>query len=423
MESSESNSINQIDKQGIDFTGSLISTSSSFSISDNVLEGGIKSALNIGNVVIGNGQWIVDDETTQESLISSVKANVDGRMNSLFDQLRDRLPLNDVEEESTGNPFTEENPFAEGENPFGDEEFTPPQGYENSPLPSQDIVDDIKSVQDSETDDSVVEDFNPIVESETDNSVVEDFNPIVESETDNSVIEDSNPTEESETDNSVVEDSNPTEESETDNSVVHSGENSFAGGGENPFAGGEGGENPFAGGEGGNPFAGGEGGNPFAGGSENPFAGGEGGENPFAGGEGGENPFAGGEGDGNPFAGGEGDGNPFAGGEGGENPFAGGEGGNPIAENDNGDSSPSFDMLGMIFGEDLPFLNASEGDDGYSTIPSQSTNETLKGVRNSLLIFNAKLSSSDTFGEGNDTPLQTPNDLLTLFRNDMFQLQ
>ncbi len=364
MESSESNSINQIDKQGIDFTGSLISTSSSFSISDNILEGGIKSALNIGNVIIGNGQWIVDDETTQESLISSVKANVDGRMNSLFDQLRDRLPLNETEEESAGNPFTEENPFANGENPFGDEEFTPPPGYENSPLPSQDIVDDIKSVQESETDNSVIENYNPTEENETDNSFVEYSNPIVESETDNSVVE----------------------------------------GGENPFAGGEGGGNPFAGGEGGG----------------NPFAGGEGGGNPFAGGEGGENPFAGGEGGGNPFAGGEGGENPFAGGEGGENPFAGEEGGNPIAENDHGDSSPSFDMLGMIFGEDLPFLNASEGDDGYSTIPSQSSSETLKAVRNSLLIFNAKLNSSGAFGEGNDTPLQTPNDLLTLFRNDMF---
>uniref|UniRef100_UPI0039C6692A hypothetical protein n=1 Tax=Calothrix sp. CCY 0018 TaxID=3103864 RepID=UPI0039C6692A len=136
----------------------------------------------------------------------------------------------------------------------------------------------------------------------------------------------------------------------------------------------------------------------------------------FAGGEGGGNPFAGGEGGGNPFAGGEGGENPFAGGEG-ENPFAGG---NPIAENDNGDSAPSFDMLGMIFGEDLPFLNANQGDDSYSTIPNQSTNETLKTVRNSLLIFNAKLNSSGAFGEGNDTPLQTPNDLLTLFRNDMF---
>ena len=396
MESSELNSINQINDQNIDFTGSLISTSSSFSISDNILEGGIKSALNIGNLIIGNGQWIVDEEITQESLISEAKSDIDGRIDSLFDKLRDRLPLNETEEESAGNPFTEENPFANGENPFGDEEFTPPPGYENSPLPSQEIVDDIKSV-------------------EEENFVVEDYNS----------------TEENETDNSFVENYNPTEENETDDSVVNSGENPFAGGGENPFAGGGenpfagggenpfagGGENPFAGGEGENPFAGGEGENPFAGGGENPFAGG--GENPFAGEEGGnpfagggENPFAGGEGE-NPFAGGEGE-NPFAGGEG-ENPFAGGEGGN-----ENGDSSPSFDMLGMIFGEDLPFLNASEGDEGYSTIPSQSTSEILKGARNSLLIFNAKLNSSGAFGEGNDTPLQTPNDLLTLFRNDMF---
>ena len=449
MDSSESNSINQINDQSIDITGSLTNASSSFSTSDNILEGGIKSALNIGNTIIGNGQWIVDEEVTQESLISSVKANVDGRMNSLFDQLRDRLLLNDVEEESTstGNPFTEENPFANGENPFGEGEFTPPPGYENSPLPSQETVDDIKSVQEENP---VVENFTPTEETETENSVevveevnnpteetetensvevVEEINnPTEETETENPVVvveEINNPTEESEAENPAVENFNPTEESETENPVVDSGENPFAGGegGENPFAGGEGGENPFAGGEGGeNPFAGGEGGNPFAGGEGggNPFAGGEGGGNPFAGGEGG-NPFAGGEGGENPFAGGEGGGNPFAGGEGGENPFAGGEGGgNPIAENDNGDSAPSFDMLGMIFGEDLPFLNANQGDDSYSTIPNQSTSEILKGVRNSLLIFNAKLNSSGTFGEGNDTPLQTPNDLLTLFRNDMF---
>ncbi len=360
MESAESNSINQINDQGIDFTGSLISTSSSFSISDNILQGGIKSALNIGNVVIGNGQWIIDDETTEESLTSEAKANVDERINSLFDKLRDRLPLDETEEESTGNPFTEENPFADGENPFGEGEFTPPQGYENSPLPSQDIVDDIKSVEDEiPVVDSEVE--NSSTNSEEENPIVEDFNPTVESENENSVVEDFNPTVESENENSVVEDFNPTADSS---------------------------ENPFVGGEGANPFAGGEG--------ENPFAGKEG-ENPFAGGEG-ANPFAGGEG---------------------ENPFAGGEGENPFAENDNGESSPSFDMLGMIFGEDLPFLNASEGDDGYSSIPSQSTSETLKAVRNSLLKFNENLNSSEVFA-GNETPLQTPNDLLTLFRNDMF---
>jgi hypothetical protein len=375
MEANESNSIKQINDQSINVTGSLISTNNSFSISDDILEGGIKSALNIGNIVIGNGQWIVDDETTQESLISLVKADVDGRIDSLFDKLRDRLPLSDVEEESAGNPFTEENPFADGENPFGEGEFTPPPGYENSPLPSQEIVDDIKSVQEE----NAVVDSNSTEESETDNSVIEDSNSTEESETENPVIEDSNSTEESETENPVIEDSNSTEESEADNPVIEDS---------NPTV--DSGENPFAGGEGENPFAGGEG--------ENPFAGGEG-ENPFAGGEG-ENPFAGGEG---------------------ENPFAGREGGeNPIAENENGDSSPSFDMLGMIFGEDLPFLNANQDDDSYSTIPNQSTSEILKGVRNSLLKFNAQLNTSSAFGEGNDTPLQTPNDLLTLFRNDMF---
>jgi hypothetical protein len=315
MEPSELNSNNQSNDQFTDFTGSLFSTSSSFSISDNILNGGIKSALNIGNVIIGNGQWIVDDETTQESLISEVKADVDERIDSLFDKLRSRLPLNEVEEESTGNPFTEENPFANGENPFGEGEFTPPPGYENSPLPSQDIVDDIKSVEESNS--------------------TEDIQASIP------VVEESNSTEDIQASIPVIEESNSTEDS---------------------------GENPFASGEGENPFAGG-----------------------------GENPFAGG----------------------GENPFAGGEGGNPI-ENDNGDSSPSFDMLGMIFGEDLPFLNASEGDDSYSTIPKQSISETLKVVRNSLLKFNASLNYPGGFGDSNNTPLQTPNDLLTLFRNDMF---
>ncbi len=283
-----SNSVSKINGQSIDFTGSLISTSSSFSISDNILEGGIKSALDIGNIVIGNGQWIVDDETTQESLTSEVKADVDGRINSLFDKLRDRLPLKELEQ-SAGNPFTEENPFADGKNPFGEGEFTPPPGYENSPLPSQDIVDNIESVQEE----------SPVVEEN------------LSTDSDNNSSAD-------------VADSNPVMDAE--------------------------GENPFAGGEGGNPFA------------------------------------------------------------------SGGE--NPIAENGNG-SSPSFNMTGMIFGEDLPFLNASEGDDNYSTIPKQSTSETLRVVRDNLLRFNANLNSPEVFAS-NETPLQTPNDLLTLFRNDMF---
>ena len=301
MESHELSSINQVDEQMIDSEDTLIDNSS---IDDIELDSNLKSISSINNIVIGNAQWIIDDETTQESLIAEVKADVDGRIDSLFEKLRDRLPLNESEEESVGNPFTEENPFAEGENPFGEEEFTPPPAFENSPLPSQEIL----------------EDFTPTEESQTDNLVVEDFNP----------------TEESQADNLVVEDLTPTEESQTDN--------------------------PFADGEGVNPFDGGEG------------------ENPFDDGEGG-------------------------------NPFDGGEGENP---------SQSFDMLGMIAGEDLPFLNASEGDYNYSAIPNQSTSETLRTIRDNLFRFNANLTYPGAFGDGNDTPLQTPNDLLTLFINDMF---
>ena len=352
MEASELNYINQTNEQLIDFADTLIDNSS---IDDIELDSNLQSILDIGNIVIGNGQWIVDDETTQESLTAEVKADVDERIASLFDKLRDRLPLNETEEEA-GNPFTEENPFANGENPFGEEEFTPPPGYENSPLPSQEIVDDIKSVEDSNsTEDS---------ENENENPVVEDSNSTEDSENENTVVEDSNSTEDSEIKNSVVEDSNPTEDSENENPVVED-------------------SNSTVDNEGGNLFAGGEG--------ENPFAGGEGGGNPFADGEGGENPFAGGEGSGNPSAGGES-----------ENP------------------SQSFDLLGMIAGEDLPFLNASEGDYNYSAIPNQSTSETLRTIRDNLLRFSANLNYPGTFGDGNETPLQTPNDLLTLFRNDMF---
>ncbi|MBV6627269.1 MAG: hypothetical protein KI793_30745, partial [Rivularia sp. (in: Bacteria)] len=197
MKSSENNSNQKINKQSIDFTNSSISISASFSSSGNTFDGGIKSALDIGNVVIGNGQWIIDDETTQESLIAEVRTDVDERIDSLFNKLRDRLPLNETEEKSAGNPFTEENPFAGGENPFGEEEFTPPPGYVNSSLPSQEIVDNIKSVKEENP---VLEDSNSIDNStqktETDNPVVEDSNSIdnstQETETDNPVVEDSN---------------------------------------------------------------------------------------------------------------------------------------------------------------------------------------------------------------------------------------
>ena len=174
-------------------------------------------------------------------------------------------------------------------------------------------------------------------------------------------------------------------------------------------------KNPFA--DGNNPF--GDGNQPSAPGldlsnvsGENPFAGSEnlvaGDENPFAGSEnlvagsenlvaGGENPFASGE---NPFAGSE---NPFASGE---NPFAGG----------GANQQPSFDISQFVFGNDdnLTFLT------GDGSVPQLSSSEILKTVQANILNVTQILNSGNLFGDGNNTPLQTPSDLLKLFRNDMF---
>ncbi|MGF1672071.1 MAG: hypothetical protein ACFCUV_00105 [Rivularia sp. (in: cyanobacteria)] len=304
MESLELNSINKINNKDIDFTDTLMNISNSVSISSNSSKDKIKSSLNIGNIVIGNGQWIIENETMRKSLISEVRTDIDERIDSLFTKLRDRLPLDEKKQESAGNPFTEENPFADGKNPFGEGEFTPPPAYqglqssmgENFPLPSQEIVDNIKSVQDE----------NLVLEEEklsTDNS-----NNSFTNYQDSNSIEDN--------------------EGKSSESQQVSSEDI--------------------------------------------------------------------------------------------NPIVNDQGGNPFAENENGESSPSFNIVGMIGGEDLPFLNAGENESSYSTIPNQSTAKTLRTVRDSLLKFNANLNYPGTFGNGNNTPLQTPNDLLTLFRNDMF---
>ncbi len=135
------------------------------------------------------------------------------------------------------------------------------------------------------------------------------------------------------------------------------------------------------------------------------------GENPFAGGAGGgENPFAGGTG---------GSENPFAGGAGGEgNPLAGGE--DAVAGEDGMSSESSFDVSSFMFGDNLSFMNGgAEGGTENSGMPSSSPSETLRKVYDTLTRF-----ASDTtypgFAMGNETPLKTSDDLLTLFRNDMF---
>ncbi|MBW4569241.1 MAG: hypothetical protein KME31_14835 [Tolypothrix carrinoi HA7290-LM1] len=286
----------------------------------------------VGNVVVGNGQWITSNETTPEDVSSALTFAVDQLLDSVIVKLRDRLPLSDA-----GNGLSDSNPFANGNNPFGD-------GNQPS-APGLDL--------------SNVSGENPVAGGE---------NPFASGE------------------NLVVSGENP----------FASGENLVAGG-ENLVAGGENlvasGENLVASGE--NLVAGGE--NLVAGG-ENPFASGEnlvaGGENLVASGE---NPFASGE---NPFASGE---NPFASGE---NPFASGE--NP--------QQPSFDISKFIFGNDdkLTFLT------GDGSVPELSSSEILKTVQDNILNVTEILKSGNLFAEGNNTPLQTPSDLLKLFRNDMF---
>ncbi len=113
--------------------------------------------------------------------------------------------------------------------------------------------------------------------------------------------------------------------------------------------------------------------------------------------------------------------NPFAGGAGGgENPFSSGAGGeNPTGEESIPEQS-SFDVSSFMFGDNLSFMNGgAEGGTENSGMPSSSPSETLRKVYDTLTRF-----ASDTtypgFAMGNETPLKTSDDLLTLFRNDMF---
>jgi hypothetical protein len=69
----------------------------------------------VGNVVVGNGQWISSNETTPESISLALTSAVDQLLDSVIVKLRNRLPLSDA-----GNGLSDSNPFANGNNPFGD---------------------------------------------------------------------------------------------------------------------------------------------------------------------------------------------------------------------------------------------------------------------------------------------------------------
>ncbi|KYC41761.1 hypothetical protein WA1_17175 [Scytonema hofmannii PCC 7110] len=108
---------------------------------------------------------------------------------------------------------------------------------------------------------------------------------------------------------------------------------------------------------------------------------------------------------------GTGGGNPFAGAgtssAGGSNPFAGaGSSGAGVSI----PQQPSFDITQVIFGESLP-----SGGSG------KSSSETLRVVQDGLLNFTKTVNSAvgQRLFSGNNTPLKSPSDLLTLFKNDI----
>ncbi len=94
-------------------------------------------------------------------------------------------------------------------------------------------------------------------------------------------------------------------------------------------------------------------------------------------------------------------------GTGGGNPFAGagtsGAGGSIPQQ-------PSFDITQVIFGESL--LSGGSG---------KSSSETLRVVQDGLLNFTKTVNSAvgKRLFSGNNTPLKSPSDLLTLFKNDI----
>ncbi|MBW4599894.1 MAG: hypothetical protein KME29_09835 [Calothrix sp. FI2-JRJ7] len=383
----------------------VLKTSNSLSTSNsNSLLGGVslgKSSSNIGglslsgNIIVGNAASVIPGDNPQRFATQARNA-LDNFVTVVFNRLNDKF----VSEGGDKKTYTvaNENPFANGNNPFGEgnmpelpaRDFLVSQFGENYPMPTNGSSSPVNggnvSVDGSSNPSTGVSDLYL-----TGNSPTVDTGDV-------SLI-------------AAADAGNPPPSPGSGNSLTGGGSGSSGG---SPFGGsGSGGGNPFSGGaggaggaSGGNPFGGGAGGagggNPFGGGAGG--AGGAGGGNPFSGGAGG----AGGAGGGNPFGGGAGGasgGNPFgggaggAGGAGGGNPFgggAGGAGGNPITGGGSGNN---------------PFAGAS-------------VNETLSGTLDFVLDLRESfrsMGSNSLFGgnSGNQSPLNSPSELLTLFRSDM----
>ena len=105
-----------------------------------------------------------------------------------------------------------------------------------------------------------------------------------------------------------------------------------------------------------------------------------------------------------------------------ENPFGSvAEGNNPFTDEETtGESEQSsFDVSSFMFGDDLSFMNGNEASSGSAETSSSSPDESLRMVYDTITRF-ASNTTYPGFETGNNTPLKTSDDLLTLFRNDMF---
>ncbi|MBW4499768.1 MAG: hypothetical protein KME57_09400 [Scytonema hyalinum WJT4-NPBG1] len=97
-------------------------------------------------------------------------------------------------------------------------------------------------------------------------------------------------------------------------------------------------------------------------------------------------------------------------------PTTGTSDGNPLVPSGNtaisGSSQPSLDIVQVLFGDDLKGASGGSG---------KSPSETLRVVQDSLLNFTKTVNSATgkRLFSTNSTPLQSPSDLLTLYKNDI----
>ncbi|MEI2580065.1 hypothetical protein [Scytonema sp. PRP1] len=95
---------------------------------------------------------------------------------------------------------------------------------------------------------------------------------------------------------------------------------------------------------------------------------------------------------------------------------AGSSDGNPLVPSNNtaisGSSQPSLDIVQVLFGDDLKGAGGGSG---------KSPSETLRVVQDSLLNWTKTVNSATgkKLFSSNNTPLQSPSDLLTLYKNDI----